>query len=949
MKQLYRISLLAILLCTFAKNASAAGHLVNLSGTNCWCFGQCNGTANSTVTGGVGPFAYSWAPSGQTTANVTGLCAGTYTLTVTDQNDMSTATATIVITQPPQLSVTMTNYIPASCGNPNGQVCAMAGGGTAPYTYNWSPTGFGTCLTNATSGAYTVTVTDSNGCMATGSQIIANQPGAAISGISATPTTICVGQSSILTPTVVGGTAPYAYNWTNPMGSLSSPNVASPTASPTVTTTYTLTVTDANGCISNGTITIFVNQPVQATVSSTDPTCNQSNGSLTVSITQTAPPYTILWSNSQTTSSISGLAAGTYSVTVTDANGCSSTITNGLSNVGGATVSTTTSNAACTNANNGSATANVSGGVPPYTYSWNSSPVQTTATASSLADGNYLVTVTDNAGCVTITPAQIGSLAGNLYMYAQWSSYSNCNYPSGSAISYVQGGTQPYSYLWSNGATTPNISNVLNGVYSLTVTDANGCSMSGSTIIPSTCANYVTGRVYYDVNQDGTYNSGDYPLQGVLVGSTPASAYSTTDANGIYQRWIYGIGTYDFSVSNMSPAFQSGTPASGHNIVTFTMMGDTAANQDFALVSPTPVQDLYVSLTSGLARPGWAQLYSIHAENRGSTTVSDTLWFQHDTILSLLSTTTPFDGYVAPRGYWLFSNFAPGQTMNRFVWMQVPTIPNGGFIGRNLFASAGIEPTATDTTPTDNGDDEHDVITGSYDPNLKECWSPTMNTNGDIWPTDLTLDYTIHFQNSGTDTAFFVIVVDTLPQELDITTFRMGASSHPCTYSISGYNDTNVVTFTFMNILLPDSNINEPASHGFASFTIDRFANLPIGTQIMNEANNYFDFNPAVVTNMNVVTISNPLAVESNEVLNATVYPNPAQNNVNILLNNDYAGKKVTITLRDISGREITSINTNGGTLLSINTENCAAGIYFISIATSEYETITKQIIISAK
>jgi hypothetical protein len=378
-------------------------------------------------------------------------------------------------------------------------------------------------------------------------------------------------------------------------------------------------------------------------------------------------------------------------------------------------------------------------------------------------------------------------------------------------------------------------------------------------------------------------------------------------------------------------------------------MGDTANNIDFALTAPVLFQDLYLSMGSGMARPGFTQFYAINCQNRGTTIVSDTIWYRHDSILSLVGASPPFDGYSYPTGYWLFNNFAPGQYLYKSVTMQVPTIPNGGYLGRQLISNALIEPTATDSTSSDNGDDEVDIITGSYDPNLKESYSPTMNEFGDIWPTDLELDYTIHFQNTGTDTAFTVVVVDTLPAELDITTFRMGASSHPCTYTINGYNGINEVKFTFMNILLPDSNINEPASHGFCQFTIDRFPNLPIGTQIMNEANNYFDFNPAIVTNMDTVTITNPLS--TTEISNASVfvYPNPAQDAVNILLSDEFAGSNSTVTLRDITGRAISASQTNGATQFVIDIENGSPGMYFITIESADHEVITQRLIISTK
>lgn len=949
MKNSYKQFFAVIALCLTTGYLFAAGHTVNINRTNCWCFNTCNGTASAVVTGGTGPFTYVWTPGNLTTANINNLCAGIYTVVVTDQADASTATATVSITQPaslPTLSVLSVNN--ALCNQSNGSATVTVMGGTSPYTFNWSPCcGNSATLSNASPGTYTCTVTDSNGCNGFITVTISNQSGPTAFSISAAPGTICNGGSSVLTTTVIGGTAPYTYLWTNPGNSLSSTTSSSPTATPTTTTTYTATVSDANGCVLTNTTTVAVNQAVTASITATDPTCNQNNGSLALNVTQAAPPYSILWSNAQTTPVISNLSAGLYSVTVTDNNGCTLGLSTGLNNMGGPILSTSATSTGCTNANNGSVTVTPSG-IAPFTYVWNTNPVQTTATAAGLTAGNYMVSVTDALGCVTTAPQTVNALTGNLFFYAQQTSVDICNSNSGAATTMVMGGTQPYSYAWSNGATTPAISGVTGGVYTVTVSDVNGCSLSGFTYIPAFCANYLHGRVYLDVNQDGVYNAGDFPLSGKMIEATPNAYTASTDINGEYYSWISGPDTFVVSMATINQYYQLTAPLSGYHTVIFPGLNDTAS-ADFVFTVPNPVQDLYLSLASGVPRPGFTQTYSVFCENRGSTAVSDTIWFRHDTILSLVSATPPFDGYSHPEGYWLFSNFTPAQTISKQVIMQVPTIQNGGYIGRPLLANARIEPTSSDVTSPNNGDDENDVIQGSYDPNMKECWSPTMNANGDIWPSDTALDYTIHFQNTGTDTAFFITVVDTLPAELDVTTFEPGASSHPYTWNISGANDTNIVTFTFMNILLVDSFRNEPMSHGYVQFSIERDPNLPIGTAIENRAGIYFDFNLPVMTNYSVATIWNPLTVETGNASSFTIYPNPAQDRVNVLLTGDLASGNATITLRDISGRAITSVNSNGNSNVVLDTQGCASGMYFITITSVSQETITQPVIISAQ
>jgi hypothetical protein len=946
MKHIYRIFFLAILFCTFAKSGAAIGHTVSINSYDVLCFGTCTGSATATVTGGVGPFTYAWSPSGGTSANATGLCAGSYTATVTDQSDMSTATATVMITQPTAVSAWITSTVNPTCNMCNGSITANVGGGVAPYTFLWWPGNITSAtFTNACAGTYTLSVTDANGCTATTTASLWGAAPPNSVSVTATPTVVCVGQTTQLNASFTGGTPPFNFNWTG--GPVNFPASPTPIATPTVTTTYSITITDGLGCTAMGTVLVVVNPAVSANISSTDPTCNQSNGSLTVNVTQAAAPYSILWSNLATTPTISNIGAGAYNVTVTDANSCTLNLPASLNNIGGPTVTTSVVDAGCTNSLNGNATANASG-LSPFTYLWSSAPAQTTMTANNLGVGNYQVTVTDNIGCVTVANAQVNAMSGNLYLYACASSAANCMLPNGSAFAYVQGGAMPYSYLWSNSSTTSTISSVSGGQYIITVTDANGCTQTGSATIPTACNNFVMGQVFYDMNNDGVFNSGDSPYSGLIVGDQTFNYYSSSANSGYYTVSVPYNGTFDFELPNAPPYYTYNAPSGGHQIVTFAGLGDTSF-VDFALTCPLNVQDLYLNLASGIARPGFQQAYSVFCQNRGATTVSDTIWFRHDSILSLVSANPPFDGYTYPDGYWLFSNFAPGNTITKNILMQVPTIPNGGYVGRQLIANARIEPMSSDTTSPDNGDDEMDIIIASSDPNLKESWSPTMNAAGEIGLNDLELDYTIHFQNCGNDTAFFIIVVDTLPAELDITTFEPGAASHSYTWTIDGHNDTNIVTFTFLNILLPDSGVNEIGSHGYVQFTIERFPNLPIGTTIVNNGDNYFDFNLPVPTNYDVVTITDPLNVEALTEGTILVYPNPAHSNVNILLSNEFSGSNSTVTLRDISGRTISTMQSNGSTQLVLNTENCSAGMYFITVESASEETITREIIILKK
>ena len=213
--------------------------------------------------------------------------------------------------------------------------------------------------------------------------------------------------------------------------------------------------------------------------------------------------------------------------------------------------------------------------------------------------------------------------------------------------------------------------------------------------------------------------------------------------------------------------------------------------------------------------------------------------------------------------------------------------------------------------------------------------------------TDTELKYKIRFQNTGTDTAFTVVVVDTLSANLDVSSLREIITSHPFTYNVSGQG---VLTFTFDNILLPDSNVNEPASHGFIEFTIDQHPSNGIGTVIENTAEIYFDFNPAIVTNTvtnTIVTITDISEKES--ITNSlNVYPNPSKGNVFIDVNLK-ENTNLSIDVVDILGASIYSMDQKdwpaGKHGLVWDTADYKAGIYFITVVIGSEKFIEKVVV----
>ncbi len=438
------------------------------SHVNVTCNGGNNGTASVVTTGGTGNYSYLWAPSGGTAATATGLKAGTYTVTVTDENSCSTVN-TIVISEPDALTLTATS-VDVSCHNENnGSASVTATGGTGAYTYSWSPSG-GTAATatGLTAGVYTVTVTDANSCSETNT-ITITEPDA----LTLTATSIDVschnGNNGSASVTATGGTGAYTYFW-SPSGGTAA------TATGLTAGTYTVTVTDANSCTATNTFVITEPDALTLTATSVDVSChNGNNGSATVSVTGGTGAYAYSWSPSGgTAATATGLTAGTYTVTVTDANSCSETNTITITEPDALTLTTTSVNVSCHNGNNGSATVNATGGTGSYSYSWLPTG-GTEATATNLTAGTYTVTVTDANSC-SETNTIVISEPDALTLTATSLDVSCHNGNNGSASITVTGGTGAYTYSWSpSGGTAATATGLTAGIYTVIVTDSNSC------------------------------------------------------------------------------------------------------------------------------------------------------------------------------------------------------------------------------------------------------------------------------------------------------------------------------------------------------------------------------------------------------------------------------------------------------------------------------------------
>jgi subtilisin-like proprotein convertase family protein len=357
------------------------------------CNGASDGSASVAVTGGTQPYTYTWNPSVGTTANVSGLSAGTYTVIVSDNNSCAD-TAVFIISEPPAITL-FTSSTAASCGSSNGTATCTPSGGVAPYTYAWSPIG-GTAstATNLPAGNYTIVVTDSNSCVQS-AFVSVNNSGAPAMTLQSSNNVGCHGDSTgSAAVNTTGGTPPYTYAW-SPAGGNGSSATGLPAGN------YVITVTDGNNCISTLNVAILEPPALTASIPATNITCvGICDGAATANVTGGTSGYTYLWCNGTTASSVSALCPGSCTVQITDANNCvltqSVTITQPATALA---LNTTHSDASCAGCANGWASANVSGGNGPYSYLWNTVPQQTTSLITNLLPGTYVVCITDANNC----------------------------------------------------------------------------------------------------------------------------------------------------------------------------------------------------------------------------------------------------------------------------------------------------------------------------------------------------------------------------------------------------------------------------------------------------------------------------------------------------------------------------------------------------------------------
>jgi gliding motility-associated-like protein len=490
------------------------------------CNGDCDGSIQITATAITPPLSYLWNPGGITDEDPTGLCAGNYSVQLTDAAGCINFYDTTLV-DPPLIQTNFTINEP-TCGLCDGDIASTVTGGISPLTLSWSNGDSGANADSICAGVYDLIVLDAVGCQVIFNTTVSNPNGLVGLNSMVTPETCfgdCDGSASI-NPT--GTASPFSIFWLHD-GSNSS-NLTN-----LCTGTYFVQVTDSNNCVE--TESIFINSPTEitATANIVPPTCGVSDGSITISSAGGALPHTYAWSSGELTQGIVNKPAGIYTCTVTDANGCTEDIIVPLSNTGGPTVAVDTNAISCFGDCNGQLNATVTGGTPTYTYVWMDDTGLALGVidsfATNLCQGTYIVEVTDAAGCISFGASiiqDVDTLILSLPVVSDISCFGVCD----GQINYiVSGGVQPYTYSWNDPGNSSGLAadSLCAGTFTVNITDANGCMITDSATVIEPAEIVITTDSVTDAS---CVNSADGEIFTSVSGGSPGYSYSWTSQSG---------------------------------------------------------------------------------------------------------------------------------------------------------------------------------------------------------------------------------------------------------------------------------------------------------------------------------------------------------------------------------------------------------------------------------
>lgn len=908
------------------------------------------GGITSTVTNGTGPYTYAWS-NGSTQSIIYPSQPGNYCVVVTDAMGCS-ATACAWSNGSP-----FCNY-GYTYNTPNQGLATFFSYGSNNQPISWDFGDGSPVITSAAlqathtylnSGTYNVCMTINN-CIPFCTQVTIN---IANPCANFTADVLSYQNNTYLGAIANNGSGPYSYVWSTgdtTQGILTSSG----------NTTYCVTITDVLGCTASDCIVINPNCSINVNI------INDSiAGTMTAIASNGNGNYYYTWSNGSNQSVITPTTTGNYCVTVTDSSGCSTT---NCSYWYGSNC-----NAGFTYTYQGPGeVVLITYGLNGQSATWDfgdGTPLQTSSAAQLMhpysVSGVYQVCMTV-PGCSPVCMSVYANLPGSSQICGNvfYDNNNNSVNDLGDA-----GIDSAYIYLWGGNVSQTAFSdaqgnytfNNLNaGTYYVQFCTYNIVNFQGAAItVPDVdtamCATYIvtigandtvcgnnfgvynnsseiSGTVFLDANNNGQMDANENGLSYQLV--QIGNNYTYSDWYGNYSIWLTP-GSYNVSYTPTGN-YAAGTITTPNSyIINVTGAGLVYNNNNFGIYMPPGMNDLSVQITPHTTvTPGFPAWYDINVCNYGSSATGATVTMIYDPALNV--------DYQTPNGTvnttnqtitWNIANINPNACIN--IWADF-TAATGIQLGAGTLEFVMVTPTSgIDNNQSNNTDTVHQTIVGSWDPNNKIV----VKTNNVADPStqyissvnaDQEIMYTINFQNTGNAPAVNVVVIDEMANELDVNSYQFINASHNCDVQRVG----NTVTYRFMNIMLPDSVNNEPNSHGFINFKINAISGLAMGTQIIDFANIYFDFNDPVLTNDAVVTLIDVTGIADQISSAVVVYPNPAKESFNIKFNSDIKGL-ANVVMFDNLGRKVLQTKTQinvGENKASINTNDLENGLYFIEL-----------------
>ena len=504
--------------------------------------------------------------------------------------------------------------------------------------------------------------------------------------------------------------------------------------------------------------------------------------------------------------------------------------------------------------------------------------------------------------------------------------------PNGLYFIYVADGTWTLDvYVTSNWTQTFPVSPT-----SYTVTVAGGSNISNINFGLQSNQTTITGVVFNDSNSNGIQDAGETGVSNIWV--MVGWYWAITDVNGVYTVTV-PVGVYNVELWSIPAGVTLTTPLSGNYTVNASAIGQIYDGNDFGLNYPPGVQDMVVYLsTCTTVTPCFPAWYNISYYNAGTVPVNATVTMIYDPQLFFDYSSPPATTIdtVAHIITWNVGVVQPG--VSGWIWVDFVTSCTV-LAGDAAFNAVTIQPIAGDAVPANNIDTLHQIATSSWDPNDKQVSPSGVGPQGLIH-ADQRLDYTIHFQNTGNAPAMNVVLIDTLSAELDWTSINILSYSHPMVSELD--TTTGIITFFYNNIFLPDSGSDYLGSMGNVKYSIMPKTGIVDGAVINNFADIYFDMNAPVRTSTTLNTIDYKLgANELNLESQVHIYPNPANESAYIVVEG-LNSSEFELKMTNVLGQEVELLKGQFNQVLKLNLNDLQKGIYFIDII-SNNETISVQ------